>query len=76
MNLEDLNLAGWLLVGMVVLASLGGGIPLMFLLMSWLPEGRYPRILFMAPMLVIAAVVFFVGRAILGLLGIRIMRSS
>ena len=74
MDLKDLTFAGWMLLIFTIVGALGLGIPLLVLIDQKLPDGRYPKIFFMIPTIVIGATLYFGGRAILQRMGKPITR--
>ena len=76
MDIKDLTLAGWLLLIVTVAGAFGIGLPVMNMLSDSLPEGRYPRILFMAPTVVIGVIIFFGGSKVLKAIGMSVMKSD
>jgi hypothetical protein len=74
MDIKDLTAAGWLLLLATIIGALGLGIPTLVLLDQNLPPGRYPKLLFMIPTVVIGLAIFFGGARLLRAMGKTVKR--
>lgn len=76
MDVKDLTGAGWLLILLTIIGALGLGIPILVMIDNALPPGRYPKILFILPTLIIGALIFWGGSALMRAKGIAVTKRN
>ena len=76
MDVKDLTGAGWLLIIVTIIGALGIGIPLLVAIEDALPAGRYPKIMFILPTLIIGALIFWGGSKLMRAKGIAVTKRD
>ena len=64
-DLSDVTIQGWGLIIVSVILSLVFGLPLLDTFHSFLPDGRYPKVLVFFPIVAIGLISFATGKLIL-----------